>query len=61
MLLALHGLSDDSSHVRDQILESPVMPTFTSTCSTLLCLSGKSNTEILASITSDDSSALVTQ
>jgi len=36
MLLALHGLSDDYSHVRELILRSPVEPKFTSTCSTLL-------------------------
>jgi len=36
MLLALHELPGDYSHVRDQILGSPVVPTFTSPCSTLL-------------------------
>jgi len=36
MLLGLHGLSDDYSHVRDQILGSPIVSNFTSICSTLL-------------------------
>jgi len=35
MLLGLNDLSDDYSHVHDQILGSPVVPNFTFTCSTL--------------------------
>jgi len=41
MLLGLHGLHDDYSHVRDQILKSCVVPNFTSICSTLLHVLGK--------------------
>jgi len=36
MLLALHGLPDDYAHVRNQILGSPIVLNFTSTCSTLI-------------------------
>ncbi|XP_068480796.1 uncharacterized protein [Phaseolus vulgaris] len=36
MLLGLHGLPDDYSQVRDQILGSPIVPNFTFTCFTLL-------------------------
>ena len=32
MLMALHGLSDDYSYVRDQILGSSIVLTFASTC-----------------------------
>jgi len=59
MLLGLHGLPDDYSHVRDQILGSPILPNFTSTCSTLLRVSGKHTTDITPHV--DDSSALVSQ
>jgi len=31
MLRALHGVADKYSHIRDQILGSPVIPTLTST------------------------------
>jgi len=41
MLLDLHGLPDDYSRVRAQILGSPVVPNFPSTCSTLLSVSSK--------------------
>jgi len=57
MLLGLHGLPDDYSHVRDQILGSPIVPNFTSTCSTLLRVPGKHTTDITSHV--DDSSALV--
>jgi len=57
MLLGLHGLPDDYSHVRDQILGSPIVPNFTSTCSTLLCVLGKHTTDIMSHV--DESSALV--
>ena len=57
MLGALHGLADKYSHIRDQILGSPVVPTLTSTCSTLLCVPEQPNTDTPASV--DDSSALV--
>ncbi|WVY93382.1 hypothetical protein V8G54_032470 [Vigna mungo] len=59
MLLALYGLSDDSSHVRDQILGSPVIPNFTSTCSALLRIPSKPVIE--TSPHSDDSSVMATQ
>jgi len=59
MLLGLHGLPDDYSHVRDQILGSPIVSNFTSTCSTLLRVSGKHTTDITSHV--DDSSALVSQ
>ena len=59
MLLGLHGLPDDYSHVRDQILGSPIVPNFTSTCSTLLRVPGKHTTDITSHV--DDSSALVSQ
>ena len=59
MLLGLHGLLDYYSHVRDQILGSLIVPNFTSTCSTLLRVSGKHTTDITSHV--DDSSALVSQ
>jgi len=59
MLLSLHSLPDDYFHVRDQILGSPIVPNFTSTCSTLLCVPGKHTTDITPHV--DDSSALVSQ
>ena len=59
MLLGLHGLPDDYSKVRDQILGSPIVSNFTSTCSILLCVSGKQTTDITFHV--DDSSALVSQ
>ena len=59
MLLGLHGLSDDYSHVRDRILGSPIVPNFTSICSTLLRVLGKHTTDITSHV--DDSSALVSQ
>jgi len=46
ILLALHVLPDDYAHVRDQILGSPSVSNFTSTCSTLLRVLGKHNTNI---------------
>ena len=57
MILGLHGLPDDYSHVSDQILGSPIVPNFISTCSTLLCVPGKHTTDITSHV--DDSSALV--
>ncbi|XP_052737011.1 uncharacterized protein LOC128197982 [Vigna angularis] len=59
MLLALYGLSDDVSHVRDQILGSPVIPNFTSTCSALLRIPSKPVTE--TSPHTDDSSVMAAQ
>ena len=59
MLLGLHGLLDDYSHVRDQILGSPVVPNFTSTYSTLLRVPSKHITDIPLSV--DDSFALTSQ
>jgi len=59
MLLALYGLPDDYSPVRDQILGSPVVPTLTSTSSTLMRVPDKSHIDI--STSGDDSSALVSQ
>ena len=57
MLLALYGLPDDYSPVRNQILGSPVVPTLTSTSSSLICVPDKSHIDI--STSGDDSSALV--
>jgi len=45
MLFDLYGLPDDYSHVRDQILGSPIMPKLTSTCSTLYQIPGKHTTD----------------
>jgi len=59
MLLALHGLFDDYSHVRDQIWRSLVVPNFTSICSTFLCVLGKHTTDIPTPV--DDSYTLVSQ
>ena len=60
MLLGLHGLPDDYFHVRDQILGSSIVPNFTSTCSTILCVSGKHITNIPLPV--DNSSfALISQ
>jgi len=42
MVFILQGLPDKYSHVCDQILGSPVIANFTSTCSTLLCVLCKS-------------------
>jgi len=60
MLLALYGLPDDYSHVRDQILRSPVVSNFTSTCSILLRMSRKEITD-MPTFAYDESSALVSQ
>ena len=57
MLGALHGLADKYSHIHDQILGSPVVPTLTSTCSTLLRVPEQPITDTPAFV--DDSSALV--
>ena len=46
MLLGLHGLPGDYSHVRDQTLGSPIVTNFTSTCSTFLRVPGKHTTDI---------------
>jgi len=54
MLLALHGLPNDYSHVCDHILGSQVVPNFTST---LLRVLGKPNTDI--PFLTDDSFAFV--
>ena len=59
MLLGLHGLPDDYSQVRDQILGSPIVPNFTFTCFTLLRVPGKHTTDITSHV--DDSSVLVSQ
>jgi len=59
MLLALYELPHDYSPIRDQILGSPVLPTLTSTSSTLMCVPDKTHIDI--SISSDNSSALVSQ
>jgi len=59
MLLALYELPDDYSPVRDQILGSLVVPTLTSTSSTLMRVLDKSHIDI--STSGDDSSALVSQ
>lgn len=49
MLLALHELSDDYSHVQDHVFRSPIVLYFTSTCSTLLRVPIKKINDILAS------------
>ena len=56
MLDALHELADKYSHIHDQILGSPVVPTLNSTCSTLLRVPEQPNTDTPAFV--DDSSAL---
>jgi len=72
MLLALYGLLDDYSPVRDQILGSFIVPTLTSTSSTLMRILDKSHNDISTSGVPDkshndistsgnDSSALVSQ
>jgi len=57
MFGALHGLVDKYSHILDQILGSPIVPTLTSTCYTLLRVPEQPNTDTPAFV--DDSSALV--
>jgi len=59
MLLGLHGLPDDYSHVHDQILGSSIESNLTSTCSTLLRVPCKHTTNITPHV--DDSSVLVSQ
>ena len=59
MLFGLHGFHDDYFHVHDQILGSPIVSNFTSTCSILLYVLGKHTTNITPHV--DDSSALVSQ
>jgi len=59
MLLGLYGLPNDYSHVHDQILGSPIVPNFTSTCSTLVRVPGKHTADITSHV--NDSSALVSQ
>jgi len=59
MLLGLHCLPDDYSHVRDQILGSPILPNFTSTCSTLMRVFGKHITDTPLPV--NDSFALIYQ
>jgi len=56
MLETIHGLADKYSHIRDQILRSPIVPTLTSTCSTLLRVPEQPNTDTPASV--DNSFAL---
>jgi len=56
MLRALHELADKYSHIRDQILGSPIVPTLTSTSSTLFRVLEQPNTYTPASV--DDSSML---
>jgi len=50
MLLDLHGLSYDYFHFHDQILGSPILLNFISTCSTILCVPSKPIDDILAFI-----------
>jgi len=59
MLLALHGLSDEYAHVRDQILGSPIVSNFTSTSSALLHVPRKQVIDIPAH--ADDSLVLGSQ
>jgi len=59
MLLALHELSDEYSHVCDQILGSPVVPNFTATSSPLLHVPRKLVIDIPTY--ADDSSILASQ
>ena len=54
MWLALHGLSDEYSHVRNQILGSPVVPNFTASSSALLRMPRKQIID--TSTCTDDSS-----
>jgi len=57
MLLDLHGLLDDYSHVCDKILGSPIVCNFTSTCFTLMRVPSKHTTDITPHV--DDYSTLV--
>ena len=57
MVVMLHGLADKYFHVCDQILGSTIIPNFTSTCSTLLCVPCQPSTDPL--VHANDSSALV--
>jgi len=59
MLLGLHGLIDDYSHVFDKILGSRIVSNFTFTCSILMCVPSKHITGISTHV--DDSFALVSK
>jgi len=59
IIVMLHGLAKKYSHVRDQILDSPVITNFTSTCSTLLRVPCQPFTD--PHVPSNDSAALVSQ
>jgi len=57
MVVMLHGLAEKYSHVRDHILGSTVIPNFTSTFSTLLCVPCQPSVDL--PFHANDSSALV--
>jgi len=57
IVVILHELAEKYSHVRNQILDSPIIPNFTSTCSTLLCVPCQPSTD--PHVTANNSSALV--
>jgi len=59
MLLALYGLPDAYSHVRNQFLSCPNVPTMDSTWSTLLRVPNKALPEVAIPIAPLDSSTLV--
>nr|KYP72050.1 hypothetical protein KK1_011337 [Cajanus cajan] len=61
MLMALYGLPDEYSSIRDQILGSPTVPTLNSAWAILLRVPCKSSPGIHSSAPTDDSSALVSQ
>nr|KYP76941.1 Retrovirus-related Pol polyprotein from transposon TNT 1-94 [Cajanus cajan] len=61
MLMALYGLPDEYSSIRDQILGSPTVPTLNSAWSTLLRVPCKFSPDIPSSTPTGDSSALVSQ
>nr|KYP41847.1 hypothetical protein KK1_036772 [Cajanus cajan] len=61
MLMALYGIPDEYSSVRDQILGSSTVPTLNSAWSTLLRVPCKSSPNIPSSAPTSDFSALVSQ
>nr|KYP55406.1 hypothetical protein KK1_001618 [Cajanus cajan] len=61
MLMALYGLPDEYSSIRDQILGSSTVPTLNSAWSTLLRVPSKFSPDIPSSAPTSDSSTLVSQ
>jgi len=57
MVFELHELGEKYSYVHNQILDSPIIPNFTSTCSTLFCVPCQPSNDKL--VAANDSSTLV--